>query len=98
MIRRNGRAGPAGSLVSMQSSDTHSSLEPTAPGRRSLAWAHWRLLWGVPTAGWVLTLPESPATWPALGLLAASTLVLHADPIARPILRRGGRSLQGGNS
>ena len=93
LIWRNGRLGPAGSLVSMQSSDTSSphQLPPQAQAWRSaLACTTWRVLWVVPAAGWVLTLPESPSKGPALALLAASALVLHADSIARPIRRRLG--------
>jgi len=71
--------------------DTSSSHEAPAQARRSaLACVTWRVLWVVPATGWVLTLPESPAKWPALTLLVASALVLHADSIARPIRRRLG--------
>ena len=95
MIWRNGRRRPAGSLVVMQSSNTPSSpaLHADAgPRQRAIAFASWRLLWVLPVAGWVLALPDSPAKWPALALLAASALVLHADTIARPIRRLAGRA------
>jgi hypothetical protein len=91
LIWRNGRLGPARSLVSMQNPDTASSLESLAPPQAwhsALACASWRVLWVVLAAGWVLTLPDSPSKWPALALLVASALVLHADSIARPIRRR----------
>jgi len=80
----------------MQNPDTPSSLESLAPpqaGRSALAHATWRALWVLPAAAWVLTLPASPSTWPALALLVASALVLHADAIARPIQRRLGTRL-----
>jgi len=77
----------------MQYPDTSSTHEAPAPAqawRSALAYVTWRALWVVPATGWVLTLPESPARWPALTLLVASALVLHADSIARPIRRRLG--------
>ncbi len=77
----------------MQYPDTPSSHESPAPARASrsaLACVTWRALWAIPATGWVLTLPESPAKWPALTLLVASALVLHADSIARPVRRRLG--------
>jgi len=77
----------------MQTPDTPSSLESLVPAqarRPALASAPWRVLWVVPAAGWVLALPESPSQWPALALLVASALVLHADSIAHPIRRRLG--------
>ena len=80
----------------MQYPDTPLSHEPPAPARAwrsALACATWRVLWVIPATGWVLTLPESPAKWPALTLLVASALVLHADSIARPIRRRLGSRL-----
>lgn len=96
LIWRNGRLGPARSLESMQYPDTTSSLEslmPTRAWRSARACTTWRALWVVPAAAWVLTLPESTSKWPALALLMASALVLHADSIARPIRRRlGNRS------
>ena len=96
LIWRNGELRPARSLASMQHPDTPSSLPSLAPvpaWRSALACATWRMLWVLPAAGWVLALPESPAKWPALALLAASALVLHADSIARPIRRRLGSRL-----
>jgi len=80
----------------MQTPDTPSSPESLAPPqawRSALALTTWRALWVVPAAGWVLTLPEAPSKWPALALLTASALVLHADSIARPIRRRLGSRL-----
>lgn len=91
LIWRNGRLGPARSLVSMQYPDTSSSHQlpmQARTWRSTLACATWRMLWVVPAAGWVLALPESPSKGPALALLAAAALVLHADSIARPIRRR----------
>ena len=80
----------------MQYPDTSSSHQPPVQAqtwRSALACATWRVFWVVPAAGWVLALPESPSKGPALALLAASALVLHADSIARPIRRRLGRQL-----
>lgn len=77
----------------MQYPDTPSSLESLAPPqawRSAIACTTWRVLWVVPAAGWVLALPTSPSKWPALALLVASALVLHADSIARAIRRRLG--------
>lgn len=77
----------------MQPPDTSPSRQsppPAQASRPALAGVTWRVLWVLPAAGWVLALPESPAKWPALALLVASALVLHADAIARPIRRRLG--------
>ena len=71
-------------------SSTHESPASALAWRSVLACATWRVLWVIPAAGWVLALPESPAKWPALTLLVASALVLHADSIARPVRRRLG--------
>ncbi len=75
----------------MPHTDIPSSLEPRAATQawhRAIGRALWRLSWVFASAGWVSFLPASPAKVPALALLVASALVLHADAIARPIRRR----------